>query len=453
MSMEFSAEDFINGGMGVKSTTSYTVKSSEGYDGFADNLSMEMYRAEQELQSLEAFEMLSDVNASQKIKMVKRIANNYVGGIQNSVASNSIESVCLAQIKSLEDAAAAPAGDTKTEEKPATEGQKKKLGFMKTVFGAIAKFFKTIWKWITESIKWFGTKIKNLFTKKAKEAPKTDEASDLTNNDGAKATTAAGSATSNDAKLDKAIDKAKMVFNLTTSFNPTGANEFSKNYTNLAKSVSDIWKGYEKALGSKTATADVNHADNVTFTGSIKNKIYNETQVIIKSFGVKTTNLGIAATDNAKNVKKYMEDVTKALRAAFNKNDDVARIVEALFGFKKMSHEEFVKIVKSNSNADINKRGAAVSNLTNMGGKLTDYYNAFITKLENPHRELTTITDEIQKKLDNRLADDNKTTNSTTQNMAIMQAMLKTCCTLEQSIGKVVSNINSNMMYQINLMK
>lgn len=451
MSMEFSAEDFINGGMGIKPNTSYTVKSSEGYDGFADGLSMELYRADQELQALEAFETLSDFNVSQKIKMIKRIANNYVGSIQNSVASNSIESVCLTQIRSLEDAAGAPAGDAQNVESPKTND--KKQGFLKTVFGAIARLLKLIWETIVKGITKFGSWIKGIFAKKNKnvEAPKTDEVSDLTNNNGAKATS--GSTTSNDEKLDKQIDKSKMVFDLTTSFNPAGANKFIADYTSLSKAVDVVWKKYEKAVGSKTATADVNHAENKTFKNEDANlsAVFKLAGGVLSDFGLQNS-MGIANGASVEDAKKYLNSASKNLRAAFNKADDVGDIVQKLFGFKKGTHEAFMKIVKSKSNADTNAKGAAVANLSNNANKLSSYYDAFVSKMETPHKTIVTITDNIQKKLDTRF-DNNSNINETTRNMTVMQAMLKTCCTFEQSIGKIVLNINSNMMYQINLMK
>lgn len=450
MSMEFSAEDFINGGMGVKATPKYTVTSTEGFDGWSDNLSMEMYRAEQELQSLEHFEAISNLNATQKLNMVKRIAKNYVGTIGNDYASNSIESVCMAQIKSLEDAAAAPKEGATPAEAPAGEGGKKKLGFMKTVFGAIAKFFKTIWDWIVKVVSTFAGKIKSLFTKKKAEDKTTDAQSDLTNNANAAGSTSTG--TSGDAKIDKRIDETKNVYKLTTGFNPSGANQFAANYMNLSKEVANVWKTYEKTLGSKTSNADVAHAENKTFTDLVNSKIFVETKKITDVFGVNRFGIGLKSNASVKDAKKFMDDYAKALRSTFTKNDNVAAIVKNLFGFEKMSHDEFMKIVNSKSNKDVAAKGAAVASLQNMGTKLSSFYDAFIRKLEQPHRTLVNITDEIQKKLDARFAN-NSNINETTQNMSIIQSSLKMCCTLEQSIGKIVTNVNSNFTYQINLMK
>lgn len=451
MSMEFSAEDFINGGMGVKTTTSYTVKSSEGYDGFADNLSMEMYRAEQELQSLEAFEMLSDVNASQKIKMVKRIANNYVGGIQNSVASNSIESVCLAQIKSLEDAAAAPAGDTKTEEKPATDGQKKKLGFMKTVFGAIAKFFKSIWNWITTAIKKFGAWVKNLFTKKAKEAPKTDEASDLTNNKGANA--ASGSTTSSGAKIEEQIDKAKMLYDFTGQFNPKGVLDFMNKYTALSNSVDNVWKSRDKMLkkGNDQSASHTAHVDNVKFNQSFYQDTCRRAKELANIFGASVKDVNTDSSTKSKDVKKALDEFTKSIRMASNRNDGIGKLVKTLFGFDSMDHDKFAQRFKNN----LSKAGQAggIANLQQMSESMNKFYeNKFVPDMEKPHRRLVAITEDIEKNLNSRF-DTYTDINDTTMYMSNIQAALKMCCTLEQCVGKVVTNINSNITYQINLMK
>lgn len=450
MSMEFSAEDFINGGMGVKSTTSYTVKSSEGYDGFADNLSMEMYRAEQELQSLEAFEKLSDVNASQKIKMVKRIANNYVGGIQNSVASNSIESVCLAQIKSLEDAAAAPTEDTKTEEKPATDGQKKKLGFMKTVFGAIAKFFKSIWSWIVTAIKKFGAWVKNLFTKKAKEAPKTDEASDLTNNTGANV---AGNATSTGTKIEEQIDKAKMLYDFSGQFNPKGVIDFMNKYTALSNSVDNVWKSRDKMLkkgNDKSATHTV-HVDNAKFNQSFFNDVLRRTDELAKIFNITPGNISTPTSKKSNEFKKTLDEFTKNIRMASNRNDGIGKLVKTLFGFDSMNHDKFAQLVKNNMSKATQTGG--IANLQQMSESMNKFYeNKFVPDMEKPHRRLVAITEDIEKNLNSRF-DTYTNVNDTTVYMTSIQASLKMACTLEQCVGKVVTNINSNITYQINLMK
>jgi hypothetical protein len=449
--MEFSAEDFINGGMGVKSTTSYTVRSSEGYDGFADNLSMEMYRAEQELQSLEAFEMLSGVNASQKIKMVKRIANNYVGGIQNSVASNSIESVCLAQIKSLEDAAAAPAGDAKTEEKPATDGQKKKLGFMKTVFGAIAKFFKSIWNWIVTAIKKFGAWVKNLFAKKAKEkeAPKTDEASDLTNNKGANA--AAGSTTSSGTKLEEQIDKAKMIYDFSGQFNPKGVLDFMNKYTALSNSVDNVWKSRDKMLkkGNDQSASHTAHVDNVKFNESFFNDVNRRVDELGTIFGVSTKSQ--TPTIKSDDFKKKINGFVKELRMASNRDDGIGKLVNTLFGFGAMNHDKFAQLFKNNISKA--SQAAAVANLQQMCDSMNKFYqNKFVPDMEKPHRRLVTITEDIEKNLNSRL-DSYTNVNETTVYMGGIQATLKMACTFEQCVGKVVTNVNSNITYQLNLMK
>lgn len=449
MSMEFSAEDFINGGMGIKPNTSYTVKSSEGYDGFADGLSMELYRADQELQSLEAFETLSDFNVSQKIKMVKRIANNYVGSIQNSVASNSIESVCLAQIKSLEDAAGAPAGDAKTEESPKTT--EKKQGFLKTVFGAIARFFEMIWKAITTAIAKFSGWVKNLFAKKNKEASKTDETSDLTNNNGIQSDNKSNLAKNKTVELNKGIDKAKMVFDFTGSFNPAGVTKFMDMYKALSTKIDDVWKARKNAIGKNKDTSNVAHADNTQFTDTLAKDIVSKTTDITKIFGV-SANVSISGTKSS-DVKKWLDGVAKDIRMASNRNDGIGKLVDNLFGFKAMDHAKLEAMIKSNATKDRVDRASGPIVLQRMSDSLDKFYNSkFIPTMENPHKRLVQLTKEIQADLNKRF-DNSANINDTTKYMATIQASLKTCCALEQCVGKVVANVNSNITYQINLMK
>lgn len=451
MSMEFSAEDFINGGMGIKPNTSYTVKSSEGYDGFADGLSMELYRADQELQALEAFETLSDFNASQKIKMIKRIANNYVGSIHNSVASNSIESVCLAQIRSLEDAAGAPAGDAKTEEPPKQNG--KKEGFLKTVFGAIAHFFEMIWSAITTAISKFSAWVKRLFAKKANETSNTDKTSDLTNNNGVQSDNESSPTKIKTVELNTGIDKAKMVFDFTGSLNPAGALKFMDMYKALSTKIDDVWKARKNAIGKNKDASNVAHADNTQFTDALTKDIVSKTTDITKIFGV-STNVSVSGTKSS-DVKKWLDGVAKDIRMASNRNDGIGKLVGNLFGLKAMDHaklEKMIKDSKDNTKARADRASGPII-LKQMSDSLDKFYNnKFLPTMENPHKRLVQLTKEIQGDLNKRF-DNSTNINDTTKYMATIQASLKTCCALEQCVGKVVANVNSNITYQINLMK
>lgn len=456
MSMEFSAEDFINGGMGVKATPKYTVSSTEGFDGWSDNLSMEMYRAEQELQSLEHFEAISNLNATQKLNMVKRIAKNYVGTINNNYASNSIESVCMAQIKSLEDAAAAPKEGATPAEAPAGEGGKKKLGFMKTIFGAIAKFFKTIWDWIVKTVTTFAGKIKSFFAKKQAKDEATDVKSDLTNN--ASATSSASTGAAGDSKIEKQLDKAKMMFDFTERINPKGLNDFVTKYTNLGTATDNLWKQYSgmisKLKNNKNtgapADSDVNHTANRVFNAGNKQlrDVENATKAVIDgTFFSNTIKVYIEAANTAADIKKKLGNITQQLGTANGKNDDIYKMVEGMFGLKPLMGEKTnIEKIKNS----IRRNGGAAGIAATRGQteqtikSLEGIQKNFVDKVKKPHDTLVRVTDEIQKILDPRLADDKKTVNDTTTTMSVMQAILKLCCKMEQVTGKIIVKVNSS---------
>lgn len=447
MSMEFSAEDFINGGMGVKATPKYTVASTEGFDGWTDNLSMEMYKAEQELQSLEHFEAISTLNATQKLNMVKRIAKNYVGTIGNSMASNSIESVCMAQIKSLEDAAAAPKEGATPVDAPAGEGGKKKMSFMKTIFGAIAKFFRTIWDFIVKAVTTFVGKIKSLFAKKGdnNNAATTDAKSDLTNNASATGSTTASAA--GDSKIEKHIDKAKIMLDFSKKINPSGLNTFVARYTLLGTSIDNLWKQYSgmisKLKNNKDTGApnesDVNRTANRVFNAG--NKQHKEAvtkidDVIVLFPNIKRDkNAGSSVAD----LKKYLNNVTQSVATASGKNDDLYVMIKSLFGLERGMDKNGNLTIKM----DAASKGAAKGQAQQTIDSLAGIEKNFVEKVKKPHDSLVRVTDEIQKLLDPRLADDKKTINETTETMGIMQGMLKVCCKLEQVCGKLITKTNS----------
>ena len=447
MSMEFSAEDFINGGMGVKATPKYTVSSTEGFDGWADNLSMEMYKAEQELQSLEHFEAISTLNATQKLNMVKRIAKNYVGTIGNSMASNSIESVCMAQIKSLEDAAAAPKEGATPVDAPASEGGKKKLGFMKTIFGAIAKFFKTIWDFIVKAVTTFVGKIKSLFAKKSdnNDAATTDAKSDLTNNASATSSTTASAA--GDSKIEKHIDKAKIMLDFSKKINPSGLMNFVTKYTAAGTSIDNLWKQYSGMISKlknvkdtgAPAESDVNRTANRVFNAGNKQCREAVTKLVdtTKLFPNITvnTNAGTSIAD----FKKYLNTLSQSVAAASGKNDDLYVMIKSLFGLDRGMDKNGNLTIKM----DAASKGAAKGQAQQTIDSLAGIEKKFVDSVKKPHDSLVRVTDEIQKLLDPRLADDKKTINETTETMGIMQGMLKVCCKLEQVCGKLITKTNS----------
>lgn len=145
MSTELSFEDFFAAGTGAETTEKFVI-SSEGFDGYSDNVMAEAEQALENLNFLDSFEAVSRMNAETKIRMLQKIKNNYNSKtIGRENLGMSIESLCASQIQSLEDAMAdkTPAGDkAKTNDTPATNSKAKE--FFKAVWGGIKNFFIAI---------------------------------------------------------------------------------------------------------------------------------------------------------------------------------------------------------------------------------------------------------------------------------------------------------------------
>ena len=102
---EFSFEDFFAAGTGNETTQDSFVISTEGYDGYADDLTASAEQAMEELDFLDSYEAVSRMNAETKIRMLQKIKNNYNSKtIGRENLGYSIESLCIEQIQSLEDA-------------------------------------------------------------------------------------------------------------------------------------------------------------------------------------------------------------------------------------------------------------------------------------------------------------------------------------------------------------
>ena len=142
-----SLEALYQDGTGMVSLPKKSYKASiEGYDGFDDILSIDLAKSEENLAFLDTYQLIEAKNAADKIKMCKKLSANY--GTRSGMptaAATSVESLC--HMMSLEadadaNAAAVNTGNKETANKPET--QEKKGKFFKTIFGAIAKFFKGI---------------------------------------------------------------------------------------------------------------------------------------------------------------------------------------------------------------------------------------------------------------------------------------------------------------------
>lgn len=141
-----SLEALYQDGTGMVSLPKKSYKASiEGYDGFDDILSADLAKSEENLAFLDTFQMIEAKNAADKMKMCRKLATNY--GSRSGMpagAATSVESLCNIMSLEAEETAEAAGVDTKDEKAKNPETTTKKAGFFKTIFNAIAKFFKGI---------------------------------------------------------------------------------------------------------------------------------------------------------------------------------------------------------------------------------------------------------------------------------------------------------------------
>ena len=74
---EFSFEDFFAAGTGNEPKQDSFVISTEGFDGYTDDLTASAEQAMEELDFLDSYEAVSRMNAETKIRMLQKIKNNY----------------------------------------------------------------------------------------------------------------------------------------------------------------------------------------------------------------------------------------------------------------------------------------------------------------------------------------------------------------------------------------
>ena len=156
-----SLEALYQDGTGMVSLPKKSYKASiEGYDGFDDILSVDLAKSEENLAFLDTFQMIEAKNAADKMKMCRKLAANY--GSRSGMpagAATSVESLCNIMSLEAEETAEAAGVDTKDEKAKNPETTTKKVGFFKTIFNAIAKFFKGIAKLFRKFVGLFQKKV------------------------------------------------------------------------------------------------------------------------------------------------------------------------------------------------------------------------------------------------------------------------------------------------------
>ena len=432
---EYSFEDFFAAGTGNETQESYKI-STEGFDGYNDGLFADADQAMEELNFLESFESMSRMNADQKIRMLKKIQNNYNSKtISRENLGYSIESMCNSQIQSLEDAVAAPKEGEAAADKP-TEATEKKKGFFKTVFGAITKFFKMIWKAITTTISKFVEWVKHAFAKKAKAETGADQKTDM-GQDTAGATSAAGSTGA--SKAEAQLEKAKIMFDFSKPINVSGATNFVKAFVTLGKNTDAMFAAFDKEVekakkANGEATAAV-HAENVIFADTARKSqlVIKEAANVVKAVG---TNVSINLNSTkVEEVKKAFKEAENSLAIITNASgsgnyDAIYKTVKTMFGLEK-------DVNFSTKSAEAKARAQkSIESLANFEK------NVFIAQCDPVQKKLMEHADNMQKTIDARLSG-NKDVNATTSNIMNLQAALKFACKSEQFMSKIFTKLNS----------
>ena len=432
---EFSFEDFFAAGTGNETTQDSFVISTEGYDGYADDLTASAEQAMEELDFLDSYEAVSRMNAETKIRMLQKIKNNYNSKtIGRENLGYSIESLCIEQIQSLEDAVEAPKEGEAAAEAPKETSEKKK-GFFKTVFGAIAKFFKMIWKAITTAVSKFVEWIKHAFAKKQK-AENTDAKTDMTN--GNTAANASSSTSSDLGKAGKTLDKVKVMFDFSKSINLSGATEFITDFTKYENAVGSFFNKFDEACKkSKVGNTATTHTENefYKFTNKEFSTIHYQAYQMLSGLGLKVSTNKVLQSGKTADAKKSMKELENSLTIGTNvdgkgNNEAIYKAVKKLFGLDQDTNFS-TKSVEAKARAQKTIESLAAFEK-----------NVFLSKCDPVQKKLTEYADNLQKSIDERLSG-NKNINETTANIMLMQSALKFACKSEQYVSKLFNKVNA----------
>ena len=316
-----SLEALYQDGTGMVSLPKKSYKASiEGYDGFDDILSVDLAKSEENLAFLDTYQMIEAKNAADKIKMCKKLAANY--GTRSGIptaAATSVESLCY--MMSLEEAAKAEAagintGNEEVVNKP--EQKEKKVGFFKTIFKNIGKFFS----FIAKMFKKIGSTIAGIFKKDENVAPTTAPSPTVNMNIGNSST----DETTNSKSYAGGFKIPEILVDLRT-LNISGMKKFSQQYSQVALAASKL-KNISLEVGTKAAEDFAKQLQNVTPRA--------EKLIVDAGFSAPINTAKLASTVNSKDHFKQLE---KQLGAAKDK-DAIEKMMSHLFGVSIMKKAE-----------------------------------------------------------------------------------------------------------------
>ena len=317
-----SLEALYQDGTGMVSLPKKSYKASiEGYDGFDDILSVDLAKSEENLAFLDTYQLIEAKNAADKIKMCKKLSANY--GTRSGMptaAATSVESLC--HMMSLEadadaNAAAVNTGNEETANKP--EIEKKKVGFLKTIFKNIGKFFS----FIAKMFKSIGSKIASIFKKEETVSPTTAPSPTVDMNIGNNPSTDENA----NAKSSAGGFKMPEILVDLRTLNISGMKKFSEQYNQVALAASKL-KNISLEVGTKAAEV---------FTKQLQNVAPRAAKLIVDAgFSAPINTAKLASTVNSKD---HFKELEKQLGAAKDK-DAIEKMMSHLFGVSIMKKAE-----------------------------------------------------------------------------------------------------------------
>lgn len=318
-----SLEALYQDGTGMVSLPKKSYKASiEGYDGFDDILSIDLAKSEENLAFLDTYQLIEAKNAADKIKMCKKLSANY--GTRSGMpiaAATSVESLCHMMSLEADDNANAVAVNTGNEktEAPKPETTKKKIGFIKTIFINIGKFFS----FIANMFKSIGSKIASIFKKEETVAPTTAPSPTVDMNIGNNPST---DENANTKSSTGGFKMPEILVDLRT-LNISGMQKFSEQYNQVARASSKL-KNISLEKGTKAGE---------DFDKQLKEVTPRAANLIVAAGFSKPINTDkLASTVNSKDHFKQLE---KQLGAAKDK-DAIEKMMSYLFGVSIMKKAE-----------------------------------------------------------------------------------------------------------------
>lgn len=298
---EFSFESIFAAGVGMPVEKTVEVQSEERFDGFLDVTFAEISRSEEDIQFLETYGSMEDLNTKAKLNMLSKINKAY------GKCNRGIENYCRSLEAETEGTSA-----VKEDEKPAEEGKtvdpkkvEKEKNWLKSVLSAIGNFFKKIWDAIVNFFKNLSVRVKTFITK-VQTKSNINKEKNATNKAQKKGEAVETPMTKEDAeKLSKFVDETyKAVVKIQNSVNKISAmiDKMVKHIENN-DDVTDIYTNSIKIVSSILKT--LASLGNVILTSS--SKIF-----------VNITNVRVVGTSNVSKFLANFDQISNGLLSVYN---------------------------------------------------------------------------------------------------------------------------------------